>query len=129
MIDTPGHSAGHVASLDERDGTLYAGDTFVNVPDLHVASVLSALFPLPTLGTADPDQTVSSAHALLDIPARFLALGHGRVVADPHPPGERIGFAARLRGLDRPAHGRQGGATRPHDTNGDPRQPDIPPGR
>ncbi|GHF29922.1 glyoxylase-like metal-dependent hydrolase (beta-lactamase superfamily II) [Deinococcus metalli] len=85
VIDTPGHSPGHVAFLDDRDGTLYAGDTFVSVPSLHVASVLSAVFPLPTLGTHDPAQTTRSARALLDVPARFLAVGHGRVLADPLP--------------------------------------------
>ena len=96
VIDTPGHSPGHVAYLDERDGTLYAGDTFVNVPGLHVASVLSALFPLPTLGTHDLGQTVLSARALLDVPARFLALGHGRIVADPLPAMRRAVEEAEL---------------------------------
>ncbi|PNY83130.1 hypothetical protein CVO96_15860 [Deinococcus koreensis] len=85
VIETPGHSPGHVAYLDERDGTLYAGDTFVNVPGLHVASVLNALFPLPTLGTHDPAQTTRSARALLDVPARFLAPGHGPIIPDPLP--------------------------------------------
>ncbi|WP_309570648.1 MBL fold metallo-hydrolase [Deinococcus sp.] len=85
VIDTPGHSPGHVAFLDKRDGTLYAGDTFVNVPDLHVASVLSAIFPLPTLGTHDLGQTTRTASTLLDVPARWLALGHGRPLSDPTP--------------------------------------------
>lgn len=85
VLDTPGHSPGHLAYLDERDGALYAGDTFVNVPGLHVASVLSALFPLPTLGTHDPAQTTRSARALLDVPARFLAVGHGRIIPEPLP--------------------------------------------
>ncbi|WP_221089786.1 MBL fold metallo-hydrolase [Deinococcus aquaedulcis] len=85
VLDTPGHSPGHVAYLDERDGTLYSGDTFVNVPGLHVASVLSAVFPLPTLGTHDPAGTTASARALLAVPARFLATGHGPVVRDPGP--------------------------------------------
>jgi glyoxylase-like metal-dependent hydrolase (beta-lactamase superfamily II) len=85
VIDTPGHSPGHVAFLDGRDGTLYAGDTFVNVPGLHVASVLNAWFPLPTLGTHDPAQTTHSARTLLDTPVRWLAVGHGRPVGSPLP--------------------------------------------
>lgn len=83
VIATPGHSPGHVAYLDERDGTLYAGDTYVNVPRLHVASVLSPLFPLPTFGTHDAAATVRSARALLDVDARALALGHGPVIQSP----------------------------------------------
>lgn len=84
ILDTPGHSPGHVAYLDGRDGTLYSGDTFVNVPGLRVASVLNAAFPLPTFGTHDPTQTTRAARALLGIPARFLATGHGPTVRDPH---------------------------------------------
>ncbi|CAM3846336.1 MBL fold metallo-hydrolase [Deinococcus frigens] len=83
VLDTPGHSPGHLAFFDERDGTLYAGDTFVNIPRLRVASVSNIIFPFPTLATHDAAQTTISARLLLDIPAKFLALGHGRVVADP----------------------------------------------
>ncbi|GGR85734.1 MBL fold metallo-hydrolase [Deinococcus sedimenti] len=85
VIDTPGHSPGHVAYLDERDGTLYSGDTFVNVPSLRVASVLNTIFPLPTFGTHDPAQTTRTARALLDVPLRTLATGHGPAIPDPLP--------------------------------------------
>lgn len=85
VIDTPGHSPGHVAYLDERDGTLYSGDTFVNVPRLRVASVLNAIFPLPTFGTHDPAQTTRAARALLDVPLRTLATGHGPTTPTPLP--------------------------------------------
>lgn len=83
VIDTPGHSPGHLAFFDERDGTLYAGDTFVNLPGLRVASVPNLLFPFPTQATHDRAQTTHSARLLLDVPAKFLAVGHGRIVADP----------------------------------------------
>lgn len=85
VLETPGHSPGHLAFFDERDGTLYAGDTFVNIPSLRVASVVNALFPLPSIGTEDLGQTINSARLLLDLPTRFLALGHGRVLRDPLP--------------------------------------------
>ncbi len=85
VLDTPGHSPGHLAYFDERDGTLYAGDTFVNIPGLRVASVVNAVFPLPSMGTENLARTVHSARVLLGLPARFLALGHGRVLPDPLP--------------------------------------------
>nr|WP_229781924.1 MBL fold metallo-hydrolase [Deinococcus daejeonensis] len=85
VIDTPGHSPGHVAYLDERDGMLYSGDTFANVPRLLVASVLHAIFPLPTFGTHDPAQTTRAARALLDVPLRTLATGHGPAIQGPLP--------------------------------------------
>lgn len=85
VLDTPGHSPGHLAFFDERDGTLHAGDTFVGIPSLRVASVVNALFPLPSIGTEDLARTVRSARELLDVPARFLAPGHGRVLREPLP--------------------------------------------
>ncbi|UBV43671.1 MBL fold metallo-hydrolase [Deinococcus taeanensis] len=94
VIDTPGHSPGHVAYLDGRDGTLFAGDTFVNVPGLRVASVLHPLFPLPTFGTHDAARTIRSARTLLDVPARLLALGHGPVLPRPQAAMERAVQAA-----------------------------------
>ncbi|ACO46130.1 MBL fold metallo-hydrolase [Deinococcus deserti] len=94
VIATPGHSPGHVAYFDERIGALYAGDTFVNVPALRVASELSVVFPLPTLGTHDPVQTVRSARLLLDVPARSLAAGHGPVLVNPLPAMRRAVEAA-----------------------------------
>ena len=34
-IETPGHIPGHLSFLDERDGTLYAGDALIAVGGLH----------------------------------------------------------------------------------------------
>ncbi|WP_192930903.1 MBL fold metallo-hydrolase [Deinococcus sp. AJ005] len=101
VMDTPGHSPGHLAFFDERDGTLYAGDTFVGIPSLRVASVVNAMFPLPSIGTEDLARTVRSARELLDIPAKFLALGHGRVIRDPMPAMRR---AVELAEKNTPPH-------------------------
>ncbi|MFK7601785.1 MBL fold metallo-hydrolase [Deinococcus sp. SM5_A1] len=101
VLDTPGHSPGHLVFFDERDGTLYAGDTFVGIPSLRVASVVNALFPLPSIGTEDLARTVRSARELLDVPARFLALGHGRVLRDPMPAMRR---AVELAEKNTPPH-------------------------
>ena len=38
VIDTPGHIPGHMSFLDERDGTLYAGDALTSMGDLRVSS-------------------------------------------------------------------------------------------
>lgn len=55
VIAAPGHSEGHLAYFDLRDGTLYAGDSFVNVPSLRVTTELHPLFPMPTFGTWNAD--------------------------------------------------------------------------
>ncbi len=102
VLDTPGLSAWHLAFFDERDGTLYAGDTFVNLPRLRVASVPNMIFPFPTLATHSPAQTVESARLLLNIPAKFLALGHGRIVAEPLKAMRRAVEVGQAKLLERP---------------------------
>ncbi|RJF71431.1 MBL fold metallo-hydrolase [Deinococcus cavernae] len=67
VIAAPGHSEGHLAYLDPRDGTLYAGDAFVNVPSLRVATELHPLFPMPTFGTWNADAARASARTLTEL--------------------------------------------------------------
>lgn len=87
VMATPGHSAGHLAFLDERGGRLYAGDTYVNVPALHVVTVLHPLFPLPTFGTWDSPQALESARRMQRVSSSWLALGHGLPI---HNPGQAM---------------------------------------
>lgn len=84
VIAAPGHSEGHLAYLDERDGTLYAGDSFVNVPNLRVCTELHPLFPMPTFGTWNADVARATAHKLAELEGMtWLALGHGRPLREP----------------------------------------------
>ena len=84
VIAAPGHSEGHLAFLDERDGTLYAGDAFVNVPGLRVTTELHPLFPMPTFGTWNADAARRSARTLSQLPGvKWLALGHGKPIPEP----------------------------------------------
>lgn len=84
VIATPGHSEGHLAYLDKRDGTLYAGDSFVNVPGLRVVTELHPLFPMPTLGTWNADEARASARQLTQLDGvQWLALGHGKPIPQP----------------------------------------------
>src|ERR1700756_2607939 len=46
VIATPGHTPGHVAFLDTRDGTLIAGDAFTAYGGLAVPSHFHFRFPL-----------------------------------------------------------------------------------
>lgn len=84
VIAAPGHSEGHLAYLDPRDGTLYAGDAFVNVPSLRVATELHPLFPMPTFGTWNADAARASARTLTELHGlNWLALGHGQPIRAP----------------------------------------------
>ncbi len=84
VVATPGHTPGHMAFLDERDGTLYAGDALICMGGtVHVPGFGPWWFPLPGLATWDKPMAVASAEKLLATvgPAiRRYASGHGRLV-------------------------------------------------
>ncbi len=76
-IYTPGHIPGHFAFLDERDGTLYAGDELVAIGHLSICGWTPWYFPLPTLVMWSKPLALESARKLLDSPIERFACGHG----------------------------------------------------
>lgn len=80
---TPGHTPGHFSFLDERDGTLYAGDALVTVGGrTHVAGWSPWYFPPPNVATWHRPTARRAIEQLLgDVPAgspiRRIAPGHG----------------------------------------------------
>ena len=85
-IATPGHTPGHFSYLDERDGTLYAGDALVTMGGKpHVTGWAPWFFPLPNFATWHRPTARQSVERLLTIipaetPIRRIAAGHGRVI-------------------------------------------------
>jgi glyoxylase-like metal-dependent hydrolase (beta-lactamase superfamily II) len=77
VIDTPGHIPGHMAFLDERDGTLYAGDSLIAKGHLTVSGFAPWFFPLPNFGTWHKPTALASANKLLAYPIERFACGHG----------------------------------------------------
>jgi len=78
-IDTPGHIPGHMSFLDERDGTLFAGDALVAMGELNVSNHAPWFFPFPKFVTWNAEVAVSSAEKLLAYPIERFACGHGPV--------------------------------------------------
>jgi glyoxylase-like metal-dependent hydrolase (beta-lactamase superfamily II) len=78
VIDTPGHIPGHIAFLDERDGTLYAGDAFVAVGHLSVCGWTPWYFPSNPFTWSKPT-ALASAKKLLTFPIKRFACGHGAI--------------------------------------------------
>jgi glyoxylase-like metal-dependent hydrolase (beta-lactamase superfamily II) len=76
-IETPGHIPGHLSFLDERDGTLYAGDALGSVSRLTVSGYPPWFFP--NVGTWSKALAVVSAKKLLTFPIERFACGHGAV--------------------------------------------------
>jgi glyoxylase-like metal-dependent hydrolase (beta-lactamase superfamily II) len=76
-IATPGHIPGHLSFLDERDGTLYAGDELTAIGRLAICGWTPWYFPLPSLILWSKRLCLESARTLLTYPIRRYACGHG----------------------------------------------------
>ncbi|WP_043802625.1 MBL fold metallo-hydrolase [Deinococcus gobiensis] len=83
VVPAPGHTPGHAALLDTRDGTLLCGDAFQTVAGVRVCSDRRGLFPLTAFATWHAPTALHSAQALADLHPTRLVPGHGRVVEDP----------------------------------------------
>lgn len=81
-ISTPGHTPGHMSFLDEREGTLFAGDALMSIGGLHRISSPPWYFPLPKLASWDLDLADASARKLRDVQPKIIATGHGRLVTN-----------------------------------------------
>ncbi len=97
-VACPGHTPGHMAFWDTRDGTLIAGDAFQTQGGLAVAGQLRVLFPLPALATWHAPTALASAHTLSALNPRRLAVGHGPVLENPAEAMRHVSeqFARRL---------------------------------
>lgn len=83
VIATPGHSPGHTAFLDERDGTLFCGDVFSTIGRVATTAGPDLRFPLPGFVTWSRPIELESAKRLRALDPQRLAPGHGKVVEQP----------------------------------------------
>jgi glyoxylase-like metal-dependent hydrolase (beta-lactamase superfamily II) len=83
VIETPGHTPGHVAFIDTRDRTLIAGDVFTTFGGAAVSSHFTLPFPLAAMATWDKERNLGSARTLRALEPRVLATGHGPALRDP----------------------------------------------
>ncbi len=80
VIETPGHTAGHISLFRESDGTLLAGDAFTTVnQDSMIGAITQApkVSRPPAYYTPDWEQAWTSVQKLVDLNPRVLAAGHG----------------------------------------------------
>ena len=85
VVASPGHTPGHVALFDPRDGTLIAGDAFQTQAGVAVAGQVRPLFPLPAFATYHGPTALESARRLVALKPTRLAVGHGKVLEHPIP--------------------------------------------
>jgi glyoxylase-like metal-dependent hydrolase (beta-lactamase superfamily II) len=79
VIDTPGHSPGHVAYWRESDRTLVLGDVLFG---LNPATGLPKLREPPDYFTPDPAQNRASARKLAALEPALVCFGHGPPLRD-----------------------------------------------
>jgi glyoxylase-like metal-dependent hydrolase (beta-lactamase superfamily II) len=82
-VFSPGHTPGHMAYLDMRDGSLIAGDAFTTQTGLLAAGTFKLLFPFPALFSWNKEVAAESGRKLRALKPQRLAVGHGGTVESP----------------------------------------------
>lgn len=97
VVATPGHTPGHLAFFDDRDGTLLVGDALQTAgawgAGIVVAGVPAPGFPISPFTTWDPVAAVASAERLAALAPARVVTGHGALLERP--------AAALARAIDR----------------------------
>lgn len=79
VLDTPGHSPGHVSFWRESDGVLICGDVFFN---MNILTTVPGLREPPGPFTVDPAQNRGSERKVAALSPKVAAFGHGPVITD-----------------------------------------------
>jgi hydroxyacylglutathione hydrolase len=90
VLDTPGHTRGHVAFWRESDRVLILGDVLNN---LHALGDIPGLHEPPARFTPDPARNRESARKLAALEPSLACFGHGAPLRDPK---KLVNFVARL---------------------------------
>lgn len=83
VVASPGHTPGHIAFFDTRDGTLIAGDALFTFTGIGVAGMFRMRFPFSSMATWDKPTALRSVRALAELRPTRLAVGHGQVLESP----------------------------------------------
>jgi hydroxyacylglutathione hydrolase len=90
VLETPGHSVGHISFWRESDRTLIAGDVLFN---LNMLTGRPGLREPPVPFTPDPARNRASARRLAELRPALACFGHGPPLRDP---GKLAEFVAGL---------------------------------
>lgn len=79
VLDTPGHSPGHVSFWRESDRVLICGDVFFN---MHILTTIPGLRQPPGPFTVDPAQNRASERKVARLEPNAAGFGHGPVISN-----------------------------------------------
>ena len=87
VIETPGHSSGHLSFFRERDGVLIIGDVATN---MNLLSTIKGLHLPPGLFTSDRTINIFSLNKLASLKPKLICFGHGPVLKNADKEFERF---------------------------------------
>jgi glyoxylase-like metal-dependent hydrolase (beta-lactamase superfamily II) len=90
VLESPGHSAGHVAYWRESDRVLILGDVLNN---MNLLTGIPGLHEPPAVFTPDPARNRQSARRLAELRPQLTCFGHGPPLRDP---GKLAEFVASM---------------------------------
>ena len=90
VLETPGHTAGHLSFWREQDRVLVLGDVLANV---HIWTGLPKLREPQRIFSLDPAMNRRSAVRLAELQPRLTCFGHGPPLRDPR---RLLKFVSRL---------------------------------
>lgn len=79
VIETPGHSRGHISFFREKDGVLIVGDVMTN---MNLLTTKVGLHEPPHLFTADKETNRKSILKIASLKPKILCFGHGPVLVN-----------------------------------------------
>ncbi len=91
VIETPGHSRGHLSFFRESDGVLIVGDVATN---MNLITTIPGLHLPPNLFTLNKEENIKSIKKLAALKPAILCFGHGPVLINKKQQFEA--FAKRL---------------------------------
>lgn len=90
IIETPGHSDGHISLFREKDGVLILGDVATN---MNLLTTVQGLHLPPSLFTTNRMENIHSLQKVADLNPRIICFGHGPVLLNKNKAFEK--FAAK----------------------------------
>ena len=126
VLETPGHSPGHLSFWRESDGTLICGDVFFG---MNVFTGIYGLRQPPGIFTYDPPLNRRSERRLAELKPKLVLFGHGPPLREPAKLKDFVAalpdeLGARVRARCRPTRsGRRPAARACRGACSDPRWP------
>lgn len=87
VIETPGHSEGHISLFREEDGVLIIGDAATN---MNLLTTATGLRLPPNIFTSDQQRNIKSLQKLAELNPDILCFGHGPIMRNRHRKFEKF---------------------------------------